>query len=63
MRGYFDEISLSTSSGTVSIERLKKRARRAGDVAADDGILSGKPKKMYEFPHNLFFAAAVEIVS
>ncbi len=31
------------------------------NVAPDDGILSVKPQKMCEFPHNVFFAVVVEV--
>jgi hypothetical protein len=31
------------------------------NATSDDGILSVKPQKMYEFPHTVFFAVVVEV--
>jgi hypothetical protein len=41
-------------------EWSKARAWRGANVTSNDDILSLKPHEMYEFPHNVFFAAVVE---
>ncbi len=59
-RKYAPHFAPPRMAALISSGRRRAPGERV-NVAPDDGILSVKPQKTYEFPHNVFFAVVVEV--